>query len=194
MPPTGWSIVFSDLDTIWVRAGLPAASQAGYDFELVQRESGGSAEQGSGSSINKKLADAVSAQIVPSHAGTAEHPDMWRLVLQPRDGSASIHEIAVDATLIVLLGWLAALGMRDAGRHMSQLRTALAVARRRLRQTHEHLNQEIELRARAAIELLSTCISMHSSTGLPIGVLFGSNSTAPCAGCALAPVGRWACC
>jgi diguanylate cyclase (GGDEF)-like protein len=166
MLPAGWSVVFSDLDTIWVSAGLPAASQAGYEFELAQVDPAKRGEEVFASSINKMLPDPVSVQIPTPHANTEATPGVWRLVLQPRAGWLPVREIVVDASLIALLAWLAGVAVRDAARHASQLRAALMVARRRLRQAHERLSQEIELRAR--LQSSFEHVHFHDSfTGLP---------------------------
>jgi diguanylate cyclase (GGDEF)-like protein len=72
----------------------------------------------------------------------------------------------VESSLVVLVAWLAGLGVGDAARHMSHLHTALRTARRRLHSTQERLSEELE--QRASLQKSFDHAHYHDSfTGLP---------------------------
>jgi diguanylate cyclase (GGDEF)-like protein len=152
-PPVAWSVAYRDLDALIVAAGLTQATRAGYDFELSRLDEGGGGTELVTGSAEAPLADPAVSTIVPLAAAGAVAVDAaarpagaWQLALAPRAGWFPVNGLVVDISLLVLLTWLVALGMRDMTGHMAQLRSALAVSRRRLQQAQHRLAEEIELR------------------------------------------------
>ena len=135
--PAGWAVIYRDLDTLLAGAGLVRAAHAGYDFELSQLDADTHREvQVTGS--------AVATMSDPLRVAVGD----WRLAMEPRAGWYPADDLVVDVSLVILLTWLVALGVRDTARHMSQLRSALAVSRRRLQNAQHRLAEEVELRQR----------------------------------------------
>jgi diguanylate cyclase (GGDEF)-like protein len=160
----GWAVVYQDLDVLLVAAEVDRAARAGYDFELSRFATPDARALPVVSSAAGILADPVTSAIqLPAPAGAA---DAWSLALRPRSGWFPPEELIVDVSLLLLVTWLVALGVRDAAHHLVHLRTALAVSRKRLQNTQQNLSREIELRQR--LQRSFEHAHYHDSfTGLP---------------------------
>ncbi|HEX4049950.1 MAG TPA: bifunctional diguanylate cyclase/phosphodiesterase [Steroidobacteraceae bacterium] len=135
--PAGWAVEYRDLDELLSAAGLVQATHTGFDFELSQVDADTHREvQVTGSAV-ATMSDPVRADIGD-----------WRLAMAPRAGWYPANDLIVDVSLVILVTWLVALGVRDTAQHMSQLRSALAVSRRRLQKSQHRLAEEVELRQR----------------------------------------------
>ena len=160
----GWAVVYRDLDALLLGARLRVALREGYDFELSRFDPPGAFLPIIGSAA-VALAGPVTARIgLPGWQAPAG--PSWQLGLQPRAGWYPADELVVDVSLLLLVSWLVALGVRDVTRHMTQLRAALAVSRRRLRIAQEQLASEVEQRLR--LQKSFEHAHYHDSfTGLP---------------------------
>jgi len=148
--PIGWSVVYRDLGDLLVAAQVDRVTRAGYDFELSRSDAAGRPVIFTGSAA-APLAEPVASPIaLPGDAagdavGNAPQAG-WSLAIRPRSGWFPASALAVDLSLLILVTWLVALGVRDGARHFLQLRSALTVSRRRLQEAHRRLAQEIERR------------------------------------------------
>jgi diguanylate cyclase (GGDEF)-like protein len=139
----GWSVIYRDLNELLVGAQLQHLQSEGYDFQLLSADSAGARIVITGSAA-APLTDTVTSAIAlpaqpPSSGG-------WTLAIKPRAGWFPARALAVDVSLLAIITWLVALGVRDTTHHLQQLRSALGVARRRLHDTQQRLTQEIEQR------------------------------------------------
>ncbi len=159
----GWSVVYRPLDSLLLDAGLDRAVRAGYAFEFshVDPESHGVVDLIG--STDTPLSNPVISAIT---ADAASGADSWQLASAPRAGWFPTDYVVVDVSLVILVTWLVALGVRDVTHHMSQLRSVLAASRRRLLSAQHRLSEEIELRQR--LQLSFEHAHHHDSvTGLP---------------------------
>lgn len=155
LAPAGWSVNYRDLNELLVGAGLARAAHAGYDFELSQIDADSHREvQVTGSAI-RPLSDPVRMNIGD-----------WRLAMAPHAGWYPADDLVVEVSLVILVTWLVALGVHDTATHIAQLRSALAVSRRRLHKAHHRLAEEVALRQR--LQHSFEHAHQHDSvTGLP---------------------------
>jgi diguanylate cyclase (GGDEF)-like protein len=158
--PLAWAVVYRNLDDLLVAARLDRAGRLGYDFSLSQ---GGAAERVSlplASTRTEPLSQPARARIALP-GGTA-----WQLDVRPRSGWFPASDLVVESSLVLLVAWLAALGVGDAARHLSHLRSALEASRERLHSTQRRLSEELEQRER--LQRSFDHAHYHDSfTGLP---------------------------
>jgi diguanylate cyclase (GGDEF)-like protein len=164
--PIGWSVVYRDLSELLVAAQLDRVTRAGYDFQLSRIDTAGRTVIFTGSAA-APLADPVASPIaLPGNSVDGAPRATWSLAMRPRTGWFPASALAVDVSLLILVTWLVALGVRDGARHFLQLRSALAVSRRRLQDAHRRLAQEIERRDQ--LQKSFDYAHFHDSfTGLP---------------------------
>lgn len=168
LAPAGWSVAYRNLDDLLVGARLNQATGAGYDFQLARVDAASGrllAVTGTnpGSSSWSDAAMTPVALPVGFARGAAAS---WWLALRPRAGWFPASELVVDTSLLILVAWLIALGIRDISRHVVHLRSALAVSRRRLQKAQRRLADELDQRQ----HLQTTFDQSHyrdSFTGLP---------------------------
>jgi diguanylate cyclase (GGDEF)-like protein len=142
----GWSVVYRDIAELLGPAQLDRVRQSGYDFQLAQIDAEGRSVIFA-SSAAAPLVDPVASPIaLPADASGTTARGGWALMMRPRAGWLPGSALAVDLSLLMLVTWLVALGVRDGMRHFMQLRSALSVSRRRLQDAHRKLAQEIERR------------------------------------------------
>jgi diguanylate cyclase (GGDEF)-like protein len=139
----GWSVIYQDLNELLVGAQLQRLQSAGYDFQLSRNDAAGRPVIVTGSAA-APLAEPVTSPI--ALPGDASSRAGWSLAVRPRAGWFPASALAVDVSLLTLVTWLVALGVRDTTRHLRQLRSALTVSRRRLHEAHQRLTHEIEQR------------------------------------------------
>lgn len=163
--PGGWSVVYRHLSSLLVGAKLDRAGRLGYDFELSQGAGTNRAALPLASTRSETLPAAALATVaLPT--GIGANPQAWRLAVRPREGWFPATDLVVESSLVLLVAWLAALGVGDTARHMGHLRTALAVARRRLHSAQRRLSDELEQRER--LQKSFDHAHYHDSfTGLP---------------------------
>jgi diguanylate cyclase (GGDEF)-like protein len=157
---SGWSVAYDDLDELLLGARLPELTRSGYDFELSSFDAASGRLLPVTGTSDAALTDPVLATVAAPGGGS------WQLALRPRAGWYPADELVVDISLLLLTTWLVGLGVRDVIHHMSQLRAALAVSRRRLRNAQQQLAQEVEQRLR--LQKSFEHAHYHDSfTGLP---------------------------
>lgn len=171
----GWSVAFRDLDSLLLAARLDQAARAGYEFELTRFDPDSGRMVGLTATAQAPLSQPVTAAILPDAppAGmsasivAARAPALaWQLGIAPRAGWFPATDLVIDVSLLILVTWLVALGVRDTMRHMGQLRSALAVSRQRLQRSQLRLAEEVELRA--GLQQRFEHAHYHDSvTGLP---------------------------
>lgn len=165
-----WALVYQDLDMLLLGAQLDRVVRAGYDYQLARFDAGSARDLTVASSTSAPLSDPVQSPVrLPAALALASLGPQgagWTLALQPKAGWFPAEEWIVDISLVLLITWLIALGIRDATRHIQHLRTALAVSRKRLQHTQQTLSQEIEQRQR--LQRSFEHAHYHDSfTGLP---------------------------
>ena len=167
-----WVVDYQDLDVLLLGAQFDRIARAGYDFQLSRLDEASGRKLTILSSASAPLSDPVeSAVAVPStmtlaSLGANGRTGSWAVALQPKAGWFPAEELIVDTSLVLLVAWLIALGLRDATRHIQHLRTALAVSRKRLQHTQQNLSDEIEQRQR--LQRSFEHAHYHDSfTGLP---------------------------
>ncbi len=167
-----WAVVYQDLDVLLLGAQLDRAVREGYDFQLARFDAASARDLTVASSASAPLSDPVEsavplpATVALASVGPNPRASGWTLALQPKVGWFPAEELIVDISLVLLVTWLLALGIRDATRHIQHLRTALAVSRKRLHHSQETLSHEIEQRQR--LQRSFEHAHYHDSfTGLP---------------------------
>jgi diguanylate cyclase (GGDEF)-like protein len=167
-----WLVTYQDLDVLLLGAQLDRAVRAGYDFQLARFDPASGRNVTVASSASAPLSDPVEspmtlpAVLTLASVGANPRAGGWTLALQPKAGWYPAEELIVDISLVLLVTWLIALGIRDATRHIQHLRTALAVSRKRLQHTQQTLSHEIEQRQR--LQRSFEHAHYHDSfTGLP---------------------------
>ena len=161
-----WSVVYRDLDTLLVGAQLDRAARSGYDFGLSRMDPTTRQAFPVSSSVTTQLVSPMISAISLPVDDAQQRGASWRLAIAPRAGWYPAQVLIVDVSLLILVTWLVGLGVTDVTRHMTNLRTALAVSRRRLQNAQHRLSQEIEQRQR----LQKTFEHAHhhdAFTGLP---------------------------
>jgi diguanylate cyclase (GGDEF)-like protein len=156
----GWSVVYRDLGELLLAARLDRATRQGYDFQLARVDPVSGRKVAFTSSATTPLVDPVGSAIaLPTR-------EAWWLAMRPRSGWFPASALVIDVSLLILVTWLVALGVRDCARHLSRLRTALAVSRQRLQRAQGRLSQEIDRRER--LQRSFEHAHYHDSfTGLP---------------------------
>jgi diguanylate cyclase (GGDEF)-like protein len=140
----GWSVIYRDLNELLVGARLQRLQSEGYDFQLSRTDSAGGAPIVITGSAAAPLTDTVTSAIaLPAQASSGVG---WTLALRPRAGWFPASALAVDLSLLAIVTWLVALGVRDTTHHLQRMRSALSISRRRLQETQQRLMQEIEQR------------------------------------------------
>jgi diguanylate cyclase (GGDEF)-like protein len=142
-----WAVAYRPLGALLLGARLDRVSRAGYDFELSSADRSVGRATVLATSATALLPQPVIGRIPLPQTRTGA-ANAWLLAMRPRAGWFPATTLVVDASLVILVTWLVALGVRDATRHIVHLREALAVSRRRLQRSQHRLVQEIELRER----------------------------------------------
>ena len=159
--PIAWSVVYRDLDALLVGAQLNRAGRLGYDFSLSQGTSGERVSLPLATTRTESLTQPARARVALPTGRQA-----WLLDVSPRSGWFPLSDTVVESSLVLLVAWLAALGVADASRHLSHLRTALDASRQRLQSTQQRLAEELEQRER--LQRSFDHAHYHDSfTGLP---------------------------
>ncbi len=170
--PAAWSVVYRDLGSLLVDAGLDRATRRGYDFALSLRDPGSQRLLPLAASRASALARPALAMIaLPALAGARGSAlggalGGWSLAIRPRAGWFPATDLVVEASLVLLVAWLVTLGVADATRHFGHLRAALVTSRQRLQKTQQRLTEELEQRER--LQRSFDHAHYHDSfTGLP---------------------------
>jgi diguanylate cyclase (GGDEF)-like protein len=159
--PLAWAVVYRDLDDLLVGAHLDRAGRLGYDFSLSQAGPPERISLPLASTRTEALSQPARARIVLPGGMQA-----WQLDVRPRSGWFPASDLVVESSLVLLVAWLAALGVGDATRHLSHLRSALDASRERLHSTQRRLSEELEQRER--LQRSFDHAHYHDSfTGLP---------------------------
>lgn len=171
-PQPAWIVLYQDLNVLLLGARLDGVARAGYDFQLARLDAASGRDLTVVGSASGPLSDPVEsaitlpATVTLASVGANPRAGGWTLALQPKAGWFPAEELVVDISLVLLVTWLIALGIRDATRHVQHLRTALAVSRKRLQHTQQNLSLEIEQRQR--LQRSFEHAHYHDSfTGLP---------------------------
>jgi diguanylate cyclase (GGDEF)-like protein len=165
--PQGWAVTYRDVNELLLDAQLDRTARAGYDFELSGFDPDSRATLALMTTSPTPLASGASAAITlaPQSAGPAGS-SAWRIAIRPRAGWFPTTDLVVDVSLLILVTWLVALGVRDLMHQMTHLRSALDVSRERLQRTQRRLAQEVELRQRTQ-KTLDHAHHHDAFTGLP---------------------------
>jgi len=143
----GWSVVYADLDRLLSATRLGRIVDAGYDFEVAQRESKSGSSRTFASSSTTPLDAPVAHSIrlpagfVPAIAGS----DL-ELALRPRAGWYPTSELATEIGVLAILAWVLAFGTHDLTHTLRRLRERLAESRQRQHALSARLSAEIEQR------------------------------------------------
>ncbi|HWG77232.1 MAG TPA: bifunctional diguanylate cyclase/phosphodiesterase [Steroidobacteraceae bacterium] len=159
--PPAWAVVYRDLDDLLVGAHLDRAGRLGYDFSLAQAGPTERVPLPLASTRTEPLSQPARARITLPGGTQA-----WQLDVRPRSGWFPASDLVVESSLVLLVAWLAALGVADAAKHLSHLRSALEASRERLHNTQRRLSEELEQRER--LQRSFDHAHYHDSfTGLP---------------------------
>jgi diguanylate cyclase (GGDEF)-like protein len=145
--PLGWSVVYADLDQLLSATRLGRIVDAGYDFEVVQREPKSGSSRTFASSGTTPLDAPVARSIrlpagfVPAIAGS----DL-QIAIRPRVGWYPTGELATEIGVLAILAWVLAFGTHDLTHSLRRLQERLSVSRQRQHALSARLSAEIEQR------------------------------------------------
>jgi diguanylate cyclase (GGDEF)-like protein len=146
-PARGWAVSYADLDELISNAHLTRLTDAGYDFELSQVEPRSARSRIFISSSTDPLLDAMTAKIRLPNGFEPAIPGSYLMVaIRPRNGWYPATELASDIGLLAFLAWLLAFGTHDLSHALQRSRSALAAARKRLRNINQQLATEMQQR------------------------------------------------
>ena len=146
-PARGWAVSYADLDELISNAHLTRLTDAGYDFELSQVEPRSARSRIFISSSTDPLLDAMTAKIrLPNGFAPAIPGSYLMVAIRPRNGWYPATELASDIGLLAFLAWLLAFGTHDLSHALQRSRSALAAARKRLRNINQQLATEMQQR------------------------------------------------
>ena len=146
-PPKGWAVSFGDLDEMISGAHLARLTDSGFDFELSQVEPRSARTRVFVTSSADPLVDAVAAKIhLPNGFAPAIAGSYLQVAIRPRAGWYPATELASEIGLLAFLAWLLAFGTHDLSHSLQRSRSALKVARKRLRAINQQLATEMQQR------------------------------------------------
>lgn len=155
----GWAVVSMELSELLQLSGLGQLSGAGFDYQLLYRESDEVRPRIISGSMPGEIADPV--QLAVPLTGSA-----WTLRVAPKGGWHSWTDLTVHGALVALGALLAAVLAYDAARKPLRLRLTLAKYQRRLRNASRRLTEEIQ--QREDVERQYSHADHHDAfTGLP---------------------------
>jgi diguanylate cyclase (GGDEF)-like protein len=146
--PRGWAVSYGDLDDLISNAHLASLTDAGYDFQVSQVEPRSARSRIFVTSSSDPLGeDAVTMRLrLPSGFAPAIAGSYLAVSIRPRNGWYPATELASDIGLLAFLAWLLAFGTHDLSHALQRSRSALAVARKRLRTINQQLATEMQQR------------------------------------------------
>lgn len=146
-PSRGWAVSYADLDELISGVHLARLTEAGYDFEVSQVEPRSARTRIFVSSSNDPLTDAVAIKLhLPSGFQPAAAGSYLQVAILPRTGWYPATELASDIGLLAFLAWLLAFGTHDLSHALQRSRSALNMARARLRTINKQLATEMQQR------------------------------------------------
>ncbi|HEX4268268.1 MAG TPA: EAL domain-containing protein [Steroidobacteraceae bacterium] len=142
----GWSIAYTDLDRLLMRARLPRAVGAGNDFALVRSDGAEGYSQSFVDSGNGPLRNPAVTVIHAPPGFVFNSPGTLKLEIRPGEGWYPTRMLATDIGLLALMAWLLTFIAHDVTHRTGRLRTSLATTRRQLHTAQQRLVREIEQR------------------------------------------------
>jgi diguanylate cyclase (GGDEF)-like protein len=145
--PVGWSVTYAELDRLLAAVHLGRLVDAGYDFQVVQRQPGSLSTRMFAASDAKPLDSpvvrsvALAAGFAPAIAGS----DL-EIVIRPHAGGYPAPELATEIGVLAILAWVLTFGTHDLTHSLRRLQSRLALARQRQHDLSARLSAEIEQR------------------------------------------------
>jgi diguanylate cyclase (GGDEF)-like protein len=145
--PIGWSVAYADLDRLLAATHLGRIVNAGYDFQVVQREAGsGSIRTFAASDAGPLDAPVAHSVRLPAGFAPALTGSDLQVLVRPHAGWYPAPELATEIGVLAILAWLLGFGTHDLTHSLRRLQSRLALARKRQHAMSARLSAEIEQR------------------------------------------------
>jgi diguanylate cyclase (GGDEF)-like protein len=145
--PIGWSVVYAELDRLLAATHLGRVVNAGYDFQIVQREGGSGSVRTFAASDAGPLDHPVvrSVHLAAGYAPAVAGSDL-QVIIRPHEGWYPTAELGTELGVLAILAWVLTFGTHDLTHSLRRLQSRLSVARQRQHELSAQLSAEIAQR------------------------------------------------